>query len=127
MASFSRSFTTTRGIPIDERYVVGSLEELYSADTWQAGNKWKTYEGLLVTVVNYENPLQSELYLCLTYDNPTDPASWRKISPSEISWNDEIEPIQSESKETQKNILNNSIDQNSGSDSDNSISKSSTE
>ena len=57
MASFSRSFTTTRGIPIDERYVVGSLEELYSADTWQAGSKWKTYEGLLVTVVNYENPL----------------------------------------------------------------------
>lgn len=127
MASFSRSFTTTRGIPIDERFVVGSLEELYSADTWQAGNKWKTYEGLLVTVVNYENPLQSELYLCLTNDNPTDPASWRKISPSEISWNDEIEPIQSESEETQENILNNSIDQNSGSDSDNSISQSSTE
>ena len=104
MAKVAQSFEVTGGFPIDARYVLYDINELYSEQTWGIYNKkgvrtgWKTYEGLLVTVVDItKTPPYCELYLCTCFDDPTNLNSWRKISPSEISWNDEIEHIPSES------------------------------
>ena len=140
--TFKETFTPTGLFPIDTRILIKDKSLLYNANNWfsPVGKKnWMLYRGLVVSVAppNAIDPsLEAvELYMCVDATKPgkndqneylpIPEDHWRKISP--IEWNDEIEPIQSEPEETQENILNNSDGQNSGSESDNSISQSSTE
>lgn len=79
--------------PLDVRTIVNSTTDLYDPSTWVVKDGRRqikmAYPGLLVSVNSLDGSI-NELYMCLI-ENPSTAECWRKISPSDIKWENDID------------------------------------
>ena len=85
-ANYASNFEVLKQAPLDSRTVVSDSGDLTKKTTWQDadGNVW-LYDGLIVTVLNTNNPSAPEVYVLKDKDNYGRPEAWLKLGADNAS------------------------------------------
>lgn len=84
--NYASNFEVLKQAPLDSRTVVSDSGDLTKKTTWQDadGNVW-LYDGLIVTVLNTNNPSAPEVYVLKDKDNYGRPEAWLKLGADNAS------------------------------------------
>lgn len=85
-ANYASNFEVLKQAPLDSRTVVSDSGDLTKIATWQDadGNVW-LYDGLIVTVLNTNNPSAPEVYVLKDKDNYGRRDAWLKLGADNAS------------------------------------------